>query len=104
MDNVIPSPFSNSCVIKLDQTQYAVYQKSRLEIHSPHGKLLTTISKPLPNKTEEEAVYQLWCQVCLLELLFDELRDRVKLPPNAIESIVEMMRRIDVHLKKQISM
>ncbi len=103
MDNVISSPLSNSCVIKLDQTQYAVYQKSRLEIHSPSGKFLTAISKPLPNKTEEEAIYQLWCQACLLEALFDEMQGQVTLPANAIESIAQILRRIDVHLKKQMT-
>lgn len=103
MDNVIPPPFSNTCVIKLDQTQYAVYQKSRLEIHSPGGKFLTAISKPLPNKTEEEAIYQLWCQACLLEALFDEMQGQVTLPANAIDSIAQILRGIDVHLKKQMT-
>jgi len=85
MDNVTYSPaFPDSCVIKLDQHQFAFFRQSRLEIHSPEDKVLTVISKPLPNKTDADAVYQLWCQACLLEGLFDEVVDNIKLPQTAI--------------------
>lgn len=105
MDNATSSPaFPNSCSIKLDQSQYAFFQQSRLEIHSPEGKVLTVISKPLPNKTDADAVYQLWCQACLLEVLFDEVQERIKLPPKAINSIAHVVGRIDVHLRKQARM
>lgn len=102
MDNVISSPaFPNSCVIKLDQHQFTFYRKSLLEIHSPKGKVLTVISRPLPRKTDEDVVYQLWCQACLLEVLFDEVEDNIKLPPAAINCIAHVVGRIDVHLKRQ---
>ncbi|MDO8343300.1 MAG: hypothetical protein Q7T48_08900 [Cellvibrio sp.] len=105
MDNVTYSPaFPNSCAIKLDQLQYTFFQQSRLEIHSPEGKVLTVISKPLPNKTDADAVYQLWGQACLLEVVFDELQGRIKLPPKAINSIAHVVDRIDLHLKKQMRM
>lgn len=105
MDNTIPPPpFPNTCVIKLDQLQYAFYKKSRLEIHSPTGKVLTVLCKPLPAETEQDAVYQLWCQACLLEVLFDQINERTKLPQRAINSIAHVIDRIDGHLKKQLSM
>jgi hypothetical protein len=105
MDNVTSSPaFPDSCVIKLDQSQYTFFQKSRLEIQSPNGRVLTVISKPLPSKTDSDAVYQLWCQACLLEVLFDEVQDRIKLPQQAINSIAHVVDRIDVHLRKQLRM
>jgi hypothetical protein len=105
MDNMTSSPaFPYSCTIKLDQSQYAFFQQSRLEIHSPEGKVLTVMKKPVPNKTDTDAVYQLWCQTCLLEVLFDEIVDRVKLPPKAINSIAHVVGRIDLHLKKQMRM
>jgi hypothetical protein len=56
------------------------------------------------NKTDADAVYQLWCQACLLEMLFDEVRDRIKLPQKAINSIAHVVDRIDLHLKKQMRM
>jgi len=105
MDNATSSPaFPNSCSIKLDQSQYAFFQQSRLEIHSPEGKVLTVMKKPVPNKTDADAVYQLWCQACLLEVVFDEVRDKIKLPPKAINSIAHVIDRIDLHLKQQMRM
>jgi len=105
MDNVTSSPaFPDSCVIKLDQSQFAFFRQSRLEIHSPENKVLTVISKPLPNKTDADAVYQLWCQACVLEVLFDEVVDNIKLPQTAINCIAHVVERIDLHLKKQSRM
>ncbi|WP_331353084.1 hypothetical protein [Cellvibrio sp. UBA7671] len=105
MDNATSSPtFPNSCAIKLDRTQYAFFQQSRLEIHSPEGKVLTVISKPLPNKTDADAVYRLWCQACLLEVLFDDVVDKIKLPQTAINCIAHVVERIDLHLSKQSRM
>lgn len=102
MDNTIPlPPLPKTCVIKLDPLQYSSYQQSRLDIQSPTGKFLTRIAKPLPSKTDDDAIYQLWCQACLLEVLFDQLKERVKLPRQAINSIAHVIDRIDVHLKKQ---
>lgn len=105
MDNVTSSPaFPTSCTIKLDQSQYAFFQQSRLEIHSPEGKVLTVICKPLPSRTDEDAVYQLWTQACLLEVLFDQINARVKLPQRAINCIAHVVDRIDLHIKKQLRM
>jgi len=105
MDNVTSSPaFPDSCVIKLDQSQFAFFRQSRLEIHSPEGKVLTVISKPLPSKTDADAVYQLWCQACLLEVVFDDVADKIKLPQTAINCIAHVVDRIDLHLKKQACM
>lgn len=102
MDNLNSSPvFPDSCVIKLDPSQFDFFRKSRLEIHSPEGKVLTVINKPLPHKTDADAVYQLWCQACLLEVLFDEVEDNIKLPQRAINCIAYVIERIDVHLKRQ---
>ena len=102
MDNATSSPvFPNSCAIKLDQSQYAFFQQSRLEIHSPEDKVLTVISKPLPRKTDADVAYQLWRQACLLEVLFDEVEDNIKLPPATINCIAHVVDRIDVHLKRQ---
>lgn len=103
MDNVTPPLVSlTACAIKLDQLQYTFYQQSRLEIHSPTGTLLTVISKPLSTRTDDDAIYQLWCQACLLEVLFDQIQGHVQLPQKAINSIVRIVDRIDMHLKKQI--
>ena len=105
MDSIPSSPaFPSSCIIQLDQSQYAFFQHSRLEIHSPDGKVLTALNKPLPHKTDADAVYQLWCQACLLEVLFDEIQGRIKLPQKAINYIAHVVDRIDGHLKKQSSM
>ncbi|QEY18283.1 hypothetical protein D0C16_21210 [Cellvibrio sp. KY-GH-1] len=102
MDNIVfPPPFPTSLVIKLDQLQYTFYQKSCLEIRSPSGQVLTVICKPLPAKTDEDAAYQLWAQACLLEVLFDQVNERIKLPPRAINSIAYVIERIDGHLKRQ---
>ncbi len=105
MDNVTsPLASPTSCVIKLDQFQYTSFQQSRLEIHSPEGKFLTAIAKPLPSNTDDDAIYQLWSQACVLELLFDRINERIKLPPRAINSISFVLGRIEGHLKKQAPM
>ncbi|PUA29399.1 MAG: hypothetical protein B0W54_02075 [Cellvibrio sp. 79] len=105
MDNVAPPPSSPaSCIIKLDQFQYTFFQKSRLEVHSPEGKFLTIVANPLPDKTGDDAVYQVYCQTLLLETLFDGINESVKLPQWAINSIARVIDRIDGHLKKQLSM
>ncbi len=105
MDNTIPlPPHPKTYVIKLDQLQYAFYKKSRLEIHSPAGEAITVLCKPWPVITDEDAIYQLYCQTHLLEVLFGEVNERVKLPPWAINSMARVIDRIDEHLKKQLSM
>ena len=105
MDNTIPPPpFPTTCVIKLNQFQYTFYKKSRLEIHSPTGTMLTVISKPIPATTDEDTVYQLYCQMLLLEVMFYEVNEQVKLPQWAINSVVRVMGRIDKHIKKQLPM
>lgn len=102
MDNTIPPPpFPDTCVIKLDQLQYAFYKKSRLEIHSPSGRAITVLSRPIPVVTDDDAIYQLYCQTLLLEVLFYEVNERVKLPPWAISSLARVIDRIERHLKKQ---
>ena len=104
MDNVTSTPASPiPCIIKLDQLQYTFFQKSRLEIHSPEGKFLTIVASPLPDKTGDDAVYQVYCQTLLLEVLFYEVNERVKLPQWAINSIARVLDRIDGHLRKQTS-
>lgn len=100
MDNAIPPPFPSSLAITLDQLQYRFYQKSRLEIHSPSGQVLTVIGKPLPADTDEDAAYQLWAQACLLEVVFDQVSARMKLPPPAVNSIAYVIERIDRQLRK----
>lgn len=100
MDNFSsPLVSSASCVIKLDQFQYTFYQQSRLEIHSPKGNFLTAIAQPFPNKTEEDEIYQLWYQACLLEVLFEQMQGRVKLPEMAVNGIGTIINKIRVHLK-----
>ena len=103
MDNTITPRFPNSCIIKLDQLQYTFFQQSRLEIHSPEGKFLTVVTRPLPSKTGDDAVYQLYCQTHLLETLFDGINESANLPQWAINSIARVIDRIDAHLKKQLS-
>ncbi len=103
MDNVTSLPVStNPCIIKLDQFQYAFYQQSRLEIHSPDGECLAQCGEELTRIAEEDAIYQLWEQACLLEVLFDQIQDDVKLPLQAVTSLADMMGRINAHFKKQM--
>ena len=105
MDNVASPPDSPSiCIIKLDQIQYAYYKKSRLEILSPTGEAITVLCKPMPVVTDEDAVYQLYCQTLLWEVLFYEVNERVKLPQWGINSVERVIGRIDRHLKRLLSM
>ncbi|WP_039912902.1 hypothetical protein [Cellvibrio mixtus] len=105
MDNVTPPSASPSvCIIKLDQIQYAYYKKSRLEIHSPAGEAITVLCKPWPVITDEDAIYQLYCQTHVLEKLFYEVNERVKLPQWALNSIARVIDRIDLHIREQLSM
>ena len=90
------------CIIKLDQFQYEAYKHSRLEIHSPEGKFLTVIAWPIPSRTNIDTMYQLWCQACLLEVLLDKVEADVKLPSVVLNSVVSVINRIDLHLKRQM--
>ena len=102
MDNTIsPITSPDSCVLKLDKIQYAAYRNSRLEIHSPKGEFLTRIATNINLVTEDDAIIQLWGQACLLEVLFEQMEDRVSLPQKAIHSIAKIIDRIDVHLENQ---
>ena len=104
MDNSIPPPpFPTTLVIKLDQLQYAFYKKNRLEIHSPSGEAITVLCKQLPVVTDADAVCQLYYQTLLLEVLFYEVNERVKLPQWAINGVARIIGRIDEHIKKQAS-
>ena len=105
MDNVTSPPDSPPiCIIKLDQLQYAFYKNNRLEIHSPSGEAITVLRKVMPVVTDEDAIYQLYCETHVLEKLFDEVNERVKLPQWTINSIARVIDRIDIHLKAQLSM
>ncbi len=101
MDNVtaLPHP-TNPCVIKLNPFQYAFYQQSHLEIHSPDGECLAQFGEGLTRTEEEDAHYQLWEQACLLEVLFDQIQEDVKLPQRAITGLADMMGRINTHFLK----
>ena len=104
MDNVTSLPVStNPCIIKLDQFQYAFYQQSRVEIHSPEGECLAQIGEELTRIAEEDAIFQLCDQACLLEVLFDQVQDDVKIPQQAFTSLADMMGRINTHLKTQMA-
>ena len=72
-------------------------------IHSPDGKFLTVVTRPLPSKTDDDAIHQLYCQAHVLEVLFDEVNEQVKLPQWAMNGIARVIDRIDGHLKKQMS-
>ncbi len=103
MDNVTSLPVSsNPCVIKLDQFQYAFYQQSCLEIHSPEGECLAQLGEELTRIAEEDASYQLRDQARLLEILFDQVQDDVKLPQQAFASLADLMGMINAHFKRHI--
>jgi len=101
MDNVtsLPHP-SQPCVITLNQFQYAFYQQSYLEIHSPDGECIAHIGEELTRIAEDDASYQLWEQACLLEALLDQIQEDVKLPQRAITGLADMMGRINTHFLK----
>lgn len=104
MDNVTSLPVSsNPCIIKLDQFQYAFYQQSCLEIHSPEGECLAQIGEDLTRIAEEDAIFQLCDQACLLEVLFDQVQDDLKIPQQAFTCLADMMSRINAHLNKQMT-
>ncbi|HTF98843.1 MAG TPA: hypothetical protein VL995_22090 [Cellvibrio sp.] len=103
MDNVTSPPdLPSACVIKLNKFQYAAYRQSRLEIHTSRGQFLTRIAPSIKITNDDDAIFQLWCQATLLEVLFDQIQ--IKLPQKTISSIVRIVDRLDVHIKKQMSM
>ncbi len=104
MDNVTSLPVPpNPCIIKLDQFQYAFYQQSRLEIHSPEGECLAQFGEELTRIAEEDAIYQLWDQARLLEILFDQIQNDVNLPQQTFTCLADVMGRISEHIKKQMT-
>jgi hypothetical protein len=102
MDNTTPP--RNSHVIRLNKFQYTAYQQGRLEIRSPENKPLAMIGRNADRMTEDDSIYHLWYHACLLEVLFDQLQEQVKLPQKALDSISTIINRIDTHLKKQMGM
>lgn len=49
------------------------------KIHSPAGKVFVVANKPLSAKTDENEVYKLWYQACLLDVLFEQNNEQGKL-------------------------
>jgi hypothetical protein len=101
MDNVtsLPPP-SHPCIIKLDPAQYAFYKHSHIQIHSPEGVCLAKFGDELTQEAEETAFYQLREQICLLEVLFDQITDDVRLPPEAFTGLADMLGRVNDFLQK----
>jgi len=101
MDNVTSLPHSTDpCVIKLNQYQYAFFQQSLIEIHSPDGECLARFGEESTRNAEEDASYQLWEQACLLEVLLDQVQEDVLLPPRAATCLADLMGRINAHFLK----
>jgi|SRR5687768_7963726 hypothetical protein len=102
MDNVtsLPPP-PRPCTIKLDSTQYAFYQQSHIQILSPEGVCLAKFGDELTREAEETALHQLREQICLLEVLFDQITDDVRLPPEAFTGLADMLGKVNEFLHKQ---
>lgn len=101
MDNVTSLPSATtSCVIKLDQFQYAFYQQSQIEIQSPFGICLTRIGEEINSRRDEEQHFQLWEQVVLLEILLEQINDDLKLPARAVTCLADLMTRVNAHFLK----
>ncbi len=47
-------------------------------------------------------MFQLWYQACCLEALFDRIENNVQLPQKTFSSIITVIDRIDVHIRKQM--
>ncbi|PUA28446.1 MAG: hypothetical protein B0W54_18555 [Cellvibrio sp. 79] len=59
------------------------------------------LREPIPNTTDEDAIFELWVHTCRLEVLFDEIQEKVKIPQRAIIGITQITDRIDMHLRRQ---
>jgi len=101
MDNVtsLPPP-SHPCIIKLDPFQYAYYQQSYIQIHSPEGVCLAKFGDELTRESEETAFYQLREQISLLHVLFDQITDDVRLPARAFTGLSDMLGKVNDFLQK----
>ncbi|PUA30665.1 MAG: hypothetical protein B0W54_09415 [Cellvibrio sp. 79] len=102
MDNVTPlPPPSHPCVIKLDQLQFAFYQQSKIEIQSPEGMCLARIGEEINRQRDEDLHFQLLEQVGLLEVLFEQVNDDIKLPARAVTGLADLMSRVNEFLMKR---
>ncbi len=50
---------------------------------------------------DEDAISELCINTCRLEVLFDEIQEKVKIPQSAIIGITQITDRIYMHLKRR---
>jgi len=89
------------CIIKLDQVQFASYQQNKIEIQSPEGMCLTRVGEEINRQRDEDLHFQLLEQVALLEVLFEQVNDDIKLPARAVTGLADLMSRINEFLMKR---
>jgi hypothetical protein len=82
------------CILTLDPDQQAHYENHRLEIHSPEGIHLETISQELQRENQLHQDIQFRDQLALVESLLVHIDKDVDLSKEAVSGLAELLVRM----------
>lgn len=98
MDNITPlvHGIPSRCIVTLDPFQQAHYENHRVEIHSPEGIHLETISQELQRENQVHQDIQFRDQIALVESLLVHIDKDVDLSKEAVSGLADLM--VKMHL------
>ncbi len=89
----------NRRIVTLDPSQFALYQSSDIEIHSPDGELLNTIGDYHHRAELEVAQYRLRSELSLVASLLAQTKEFVELDKHAISGMQDLLWRAEEMLR-----
>ncbi len=78
-------------IVKLSPSQFAMYQRGEIEIHSPSGELLSTIGEPLNRVIADIECTRLTDQLSLVESLMLNANGELQLSEHAIAGLADLL-------------
>jgi hypothetical protein len=96
MDNITPlvHGIPSRCIVTLDPFQQAHYENHCVEIHSPEGIHLETISQELQRENQLHQDIQVRDLIALVESLLMHIDKDVDLPREAVSGLADLMVRM----------
>lgn len=96
MDNItsLVHGIPSRCIVTLDPFQQANYENHRVEIHSPEGIHLETISQEIQRENQLHHDIQFRDQLALVESLLIHIDKDVDLPKEAVSGLADLMVRM----------
>lgn len=96
MDNItqLVHGIPSRCILTLDPLQQTHYENHRVEIHSPEGIHLETISQEIHQENQYHQDIQFRDQIALVEALLIHIDKDVDLPKEAVSGLADLLVRM----------